>query len=280
MIDFVVGFAVALAISWLARRFMMRRRYLAACEYWIYLREEQMPAQDTVMQQLLGAFWGKRGAGLPALPITPVEGRLMSDIRLHISLVLRSKNPHVFRPDLFGDDVEPTAALLESLAQAKALAKIRYVSEVPLTDRSLLTVVPAMAGTVAHLAGAAAVFDAVSERLQPAQELFDALTDRKRLESSDCTARSLWRPQPAGAHAEPRGLVKVGLPEISTHDSPADARVLICSVLESVIIAVWDLDKLPAELDVVAFGDPFRVTLSSEGRGPYRARVHRIQGRD
>ena len=274
--DFLLGFAAALAVTWMIRRVLTRRKYLAACEYWIYLPEERMPAQDALMQAMLGAFWGERGSTLPALPVTPAEGRLLSDVRLHVGLVLRSKNPHVFRPDLFGDGVVPTPELLAALSNAKALAKIRYVSEVKLSDRSLLTLVPAMAGTMAHLAGSEAVFDAVSEHLQPASELSEALKDRKQLDTPEWNARILWCPHTEGGHAETRGLVKVGLPEIATHETPADARVLVCSVLEAVVAKVWEMEQLPPELEVDAFSDTFKVTLTAEGRGPFKARVHRV----
>lgn len=276
MIDFLVGFAAALALMWLIRRYAYRRKYLAACEYWIYLPGESMPPQDEVMKSLLGTFWRERGPQPAAIPISPAEGRLLSDVRLHVALVLRSKNPHVFRPDLFGDTVVPTPSLLKALGNAKALAKVRYVSEIPLQDRAQLAFVPAMAGTVAHLGGAEAVFDVVGENLQPLEELENALRDRAVLDTPEWNARVVWIEGGEGGHAETRGLVKIGLGEISTHDAPSDHRVLVCQVMEAAVKELWKEGAIPSELTVEAFDDSFRILLTSEAHGPWRARIQRL----
>lgn len=276
MIDFLVGFAAALALMWLIRRYAVRRKYLAACEYWVYLPGDALPPQDEVMKRLLGAFWRERGPQPAAIPISPAEGRLLSDVRLHVALVLRSKNPHVFRPDLFGDTVVPTPNLLRALSGAKALAKVRFISETPLEDRAQLAFIPAMAGAMAHLGGAEAVFDVVGETLQPTSELEEALLDRSVLDTPEWNARVVWIEGPDGGHAETRGLVKIGLPEISTHDAPRDHRVLVCQVLEEAVKALWNATAMPQELTVEAFGDSFRLLLVQEPRGPCRARIQRL----
>ncbi|MCB8933230.1 MAG: hypothetical protein M9921_09880 [Fimbriimonadaceae bacterium] len=276
MIDFLVGFAAAIALMWLLRRFFVRRKYLAACEYWVYLPGETMPPQDEVMQRLLGSFWRERGSQPAAIPISAAEGRLLSDVRLHVALILRSKNPHVFRPDLFGDTVVPTPSLLRALANAKALAKVRFVSETPLQDRVQLAFIPAMAGTVAHLGGSEAVFDVVGETLQPVEALEDALQDRALLDTAEWNARVVWIEGTDGGHAETRGLVKIGLPEVSTHDAPNDHRVLVCQVMEAAVQELWKASAIPPELTVEAYGDSFRLLFAQEARGPCRVRIQRL----
>lgn len=96
------------------------------CEYWVFLPGETMPEQDAVMGQMVGS----NPFGSPAdPPIGPREGMLFSDVRLSVGFVLRSKNPHAFRPDLLSEHAEPTAAILEGLAASKSFLRLRYTAD-------------------------------------------------------------------------------------------------------------------------------------------------------
>ena len=92
------------------------------------------------------------------------EALIFSDVRLHIALVLRSKNAHVFRPDLFEEHVEPTVELLEGLAGSKSFAKIRFISEEPLKDHRHLIFLAHAADAIADLAKGKVIYDVVAER--------------------------------------------------------------------------------------------------------------------
>lgn len=268
--EFLIGFLAALVVVWVLRSAARRRSYLAACEYWVYLPGETLPPQDEVMTRML--------RDTPGAPIGPKEGRLFSDVRLHAALILRSKNPHVFRPDLFGEEVEPSKDLLTRLAEARSLAKVRFVSEQPLTDRLHLRFIPAMAGAMAHLGGGLVLFDAVCEKLLPAEELNAAIEGGADLEGADWQTRVLWRSTTDGGRAETRGLVKVGLREIVTNDAPADHQVLVTQVLEEVVRRLWTEGAFPPEMSVVCYDDEFKITFLKDSPGPVKVRIQRVSG--
>src|SRR5471030_3227986 len=93
---FVLGLVIGYAILWRTHQ----TGYLASAEYWVYLPEAEMPEQNLLLERIVGRNpYSKRGF----TPIGTEEGLILSDVRLHIAHVLRSKNPHVFRPDLFED---------------------------------------------------------------------------------------------------------------------------------------------------------------------------------
>jgi hypothetical protein len=132
---FFLGILLGIAVGYIFMVLRSKRlagKYLATAEYWVYLPSEKLPKQEDVMSLVLGGN----------SPIGPAEGLLLSDIRLHIALVLRSKNPHVFRPDLFDDHIEPTAELLKRMGESKSLAKIRYLSEDRLKSDAHLQLLP------------------------------------------------------------------------------------------------------------------------------------------
>ncbi len=114
-------------------------RYFAMAEYWVYLPGDRMPLQDDIMTLMVASNpYGRGGRS----PIGTAEGLVFSDIRLHIALVLRSKNPHIFRPDLFEEHIQPTKEILESLSAAQSLVKLRFASDIPLKDKRHLQFPP------------------------------------------------------------------------------------------------------------------------------------------
>src|ERR1044072_845222 len=130
----LVGLLLGMVLGWLfVQRRQQKSSFLSTNEYWVYLPGKEMPNQTEVMSRLIGDNPYRQGG---KNPIGPREGLLLSDIRLHLALVLRSKNPHVFRPDLFDEYVDPTSEILERLANSESLVKVRYISEQPLNDRA------------------------------------------------------------------------------------------------------------------------------------------------
>ena len=165
---FLVGLFLGIALGYVVLVLISRRResrFLAVTEYWVYIPGEKLPKQDDIMSLVLGGN----------SPIGPQEGLLFSDIRLHVALVLRSKNPHVFRPDLFDDHIEPTPEILTALAESKALAKIRYLSEVRLKSDAHLQLLPYLAYAYCKLADGKAIYDVSAERLLTVPDLVQLL---------------------------------------------------------------------------------------------------------
>lgn len=272
----VLGLCAVLMLGYLAMLLFRpaRLKYLVTCEYWVYLQDEKPPDQDAVMNRMIRDNPFKVGHD-PA--IGPREGILFSDIRLHSALVLRSKNPHVFRPDLFDANVEPTSEDLEALAESKALQKIRFVSEEPLKDDRHLQFLPHMALAVADLAGSKVIFDTVAERLHSVDWLRNELTKSGDATRADLHVRIIWKAGAGTGIAETRGLLKMGLPEIVTEPAQDDQRVLMTTVLEEAARQVWEARSMPLKVFVQAYQDMFELRLTPVPKGPYKARIFRAQ---
>jgi len=248
--------------------------YLAMAEYWVYLPEAVAPKQDDIMARMIQSNPYAR-PGKP--PIGSREGLVWSDVRFHMALVLREKNAHIFRPDLFEPHVEPTAEMLDSLSRSVALVKLRYVSEQPLADKRHLQFLVYAAESVAHLGHSEVIFDLISE------ELFTpALLESNLLQDNDAArrelqARVIWRSCPAGGTAETRGLQKIGLQELSTPETMADHRVVAMQVLEAAAETIWETGKIEPEMSVEHYGDTFHVMVDMARKGPLRTRILREQ---
>lgn len=241
----------------LAIRYSIRNRYFAHAEYWVYIPGSTLPKVDTVMETMvrLGPF-----APQGVRPATPFEALLFSDVRLHIALVLRSRNPHVFRPDLFDAHVEPSPELLAALASSQAIVKVRFISEDLLLDRRHLNFLPHAAAVFCKLGDGQAVYDAVTERLMTPATLEAELTSGGS-ESWEWHTRVVWKPSQVGGSGETRGLKKVGLVELRTEELDGDQRVLATMLLEEAMRSVWDLPSLPLTLDVNVYGDAYRALI-------------------
>lgn len=251
-----------------------KERFLATAEYWVYLPGEELPNQDKIMERMLRGNPHRPGG---RSPIGKEEALLFSDVRLHIALVKRSRNAHVFRPDLFEDHIVPRAEDLEALAEANSFVKIRYVSEEPLPNRRYLQFLLHAADAVAALGGGRLVFDPITERLIPLEELRRTLDENLDVTLPAFHVQSIWKSEPSGGHAETRGLRKVGLSELKTAPVHADERLLVGAILDETAQAVWDQAKLPASVEVGAYEDRFQILIDPEPNKPAVVRILRFQ---
>lgn len=271
----LIGLLIGIAIGWvLVRRRDVKPSFLSTNEYWVYLPGAKMPDQIAVMSLVIGDNpYKQRGRN----PISPREGLLLSDTRLHLALVLRSKNPHVFRPDLLDDHVEPTAKILEDLANSQSLVKVRYISETPLKDRSSIQLLPHLADAVAELGEGTVIYDCMKEEIL-SREAFQALLhDHLDLNVAELQVRPVWRRAEHGGWAETRGLRKVGLPELATERMESDEQVLVTEVLGDAARVLWDAGELPEKVDVKLFDDEFQVLLAKPKERVSTVRILRVQ---
>ena len=232
-----------------------------------------MPDQTTILDRMM---MGNPHRVDGKFPITKNEALLFSDVRLHIALVLRARNAHVFRPDLFDEHVEPTAELLEGLSSSQSFVKLRFISEDPLPDQRHLIFLAHAADAVAALAGGNVVYDVLAERLYTAAEFSAAIDQFGDTANADFQTQVVWSRGQTGGTAETRGLVKVGLPELATEQMNADQRVLVTAILEQVIKQVWQLPSLPPAVDVNYFDDSYRVEIRTRRKGPAQVSLMKI----
>lgn len=264
----VVGWAIPLGLLALAagllvgRRRKGRERPLTICEYWVYMDAASLPKTEALMTRMISENPHNR-PGRPCIGAR--EGLLFSDIRLHIGCALKEKNPHAFRPDLFDDLVEPSAAVLSGLAEAKAFARARYLSERPLADTRHLQFMPHLADALSDLGGGRVVFDPVTEWIWTAEEFKQALAARPNAEIVSWHLRVAWRPTEAGGRVETRGLRKVGLPELRSEDLPSDHKTLGLALFEEAAGRLWKDRVVPEAMEIELQGARFRLLFARSG---------------
>ena len=271
----LVGLLIGIVVGWwFFKRRDIKPKFLSTNEYWVYLPGDKMPDQIAVMSRVIGDNpYKRRGRN----PVTPREGLLLSDTRLHLALVLRSKNPHVFRPDLFDDHVEPTAKILEDLSDSQSLVKVRYISETPLKDRSSVQLLPHLADAVAELGAGRVIYDCMKEEIVSRESFQTLLDSNMDLNVAELQVRPVWRRAEHGGWAETRGLRKIGLPELATERMESDEQVLVTEVLGDAARKLWDSGELPEKIDVKLFDDEFQILLSKPKERVSSVRILRVQ---
>lgn len=272
---FVAGLVFGLVIAYtFVTRKPKARPYIAAAEYWVYLPGDAMPVQEDVMTRMVAQNpYSRRGQS----PIGPSEGLVFSDIRLHIALVLRRKNPHAFRPDLFDANVEPSAEHLQKLAEAQSFVKLRYLSEEPLKSRLHLQFLLHAADAYAALGDGLLIYDQTCERLMTREELATLLRENFDATLPTLHTRVVWSREGDAGHAETRGLRKVGHPELATPPVEPDQRIIVGHVMEAAIERLWGEPTLPEKVEVDAFDDHFRILIEPGRDQQALARILRVQ---
>lgn len=275
MLLVIIGVAIGIVLGWiLVTRAQKADKFLSTNEYWVYLPGTKMPDQNAVMTLVIGDNpYKQRGRN----PISPKEGLLLSDIRLHMALVLRNKNSHVFRPDLFDDHVEPTAEILAELANSESLVKVRYVSEIPLKDRASVQLLPHLADTIAELGEGKVIYDCMKEELLSREQFKSTLSSHLDLNDSDIQVRPVWRSADHGGWAETRGLRKIGLPELATERMESDERVLVTEVMSAAAKSLWEAGELLEKVEVKLFDDEFQVIVAPPKERVASVKILRVQ---
>lgn len=248
-------------------------KYFACSEYWVYLPRAKVPPQNAYMQRMLKLNPFDNSL---APPVGASEAILFSDIRLHMALVLREKNAHAFRPDLFESHIVPDSKLLETLGQSEAFLKVQYLSTERLRDDRHLRFMPYLAESVGALGRAGAVFDPIAELLQPFSEFQDVLKHTADTAAWEYNVRLVWLETEMGGIGVTRGMVKAGLPELQTPESAADHRVLILDVLAEASRQLWHSRTLEQSLAAESFGDRFELEIKYARKGPATARIRRL----
>ncbi|MCW5943512.1 MAG: hypothetical protein KIS66_14865 [Fimbriimonadaceae bacterium] len=269
---FVLGVGAGAGYCLWARARRKRARHLTVCEYWVYLPGTAFPDQAAVMARMMRG-WGQRGT--LAGPIEPSEGLVIGDIRLHVVSVMRSKNRHAFRPDLFERHIVASETVLDALNAAESFVKVRFLAESPLSDRRHLPFVTQMAEAYAFVGGGTVVFDVVTERLFSADEFREDLARTREEEDETFHTRVLWIEEAEASRAETRGLLKIGAPDLRSPDANPDQRVLLTTLLERAVETIWKEGSAPVPLRVEAYGDEFLFEMGESRNNVVPLRVLR-----
>lgn len=243
-----------------------RSKHLTLAEYWVYVKEPRVPKIELVMTRMVSENPHNR-VGNPC--ISNREGLLFTDLRLHFAAVLRSKNPHAFRPDLFSVSTEPSAEVLERLADCPGFLKCRYQSPAPLKDQRHLTFLPHMADAFSDLAEGEVVYDPISEELMTREDFKRRISQANNLESPLFHLRLVWLRADEGWQAATRGLLKVGREEWVSAPQEQDQEVLILGLFTKAAHQVFRKPETEWPLEFEEYGDKFILSPSGkwvEGR--------------
>jgi hypothetical protein len=270
----IIGLLVGFGIATLWTGYKRKPPFLSATEYWVYLPGTELPAQQDIMHRMLAANPHGR-PGDP--PLGPREGVIFSDIRLHIVLVLKAKNPHAFGPNAFTEDVEASPEQLKALAENNSFVRIRYISEQPLPDRRHLTFLTHAAEAIADLGGGTDIYDLTSERLMQKSDLIKALDEDPSGTSPKMHLRVLWKSATVGWHAETRGLRKIGFDDLVSSEMEPDQRVLVGEVMQEALRKIWNEGSASDDLEVEAFDDLFRIHKLKGKKGTQQVQILRVQ---
>lgn len=266
LLGFILGFAVAYYFT----RRKPKEKFLSTNEYWVYIPGTRMPPQDEVMSRVLRDNPAGSAVG-------PKEGLLLSDIRLHIALVLKSKNAYLFRPDLFEEHIEPTADILRDLALSESLVKIRYISEEPLRDQASVQLLPHLALAIARLGDGKVVYDCMKEELFDVENFEQMLVQNRDLRRGELQTRTIWRMDEEGGWVETRGLRKIGIPELATDRMENDQKVLVLDLIAQAAEKLWSGGSLAEKVEIEEYGDRFDIAVDPPKDRVSMVHIRRIQ---
>lgn len=246
--------------------------YLAIAEYWVYGNVTTLPALEPLMDRMISSNPHNR-RGRPAIGAR--EGMLFTDIRLHMGLGLRSKNPSSFRPDLAEEAVIPTPEILTRLSQTQTVITVRYASEAIVKDFRHLQFLPHYADAVASLTGGTVIFDRISQEIWTAEEFHAKLESNNNAERPDFHIRTEWIRTEEGARIVTRGLRKLGMSEWRTDFLPEDYEVLAMALMiRATSMLVRDPNpSFPISLE--EYGDTFMIAPDGESDGYTKVMIQR-----
>ena len=268
------GLIAALVMGYLILHHQNQSKYLAIAEYWVYLPTDSMPPQDEVMTRMIRDNpYARRGVS----PIGTNEGLIFSDVRLHAALVLRQRNPHIFRPDQFAEHIKSTEDMMDALKASHSMVKLRFASEIPLKNKRHLQFLVHAADAYAAVGSGLVIFDVKAERLLSKTELAQILKDNFDATGCDVHTSVIWKPTIQGGSVETLGLTKIGLSELKTGEMNADQRVIATTVLEEASRKLWDLGTLPESFDVTTFDDTFKVQVEKVKDTMANVKILRVQ---
>lgn len=220
-------------------------------EYWIFIEGDSIPEERILIQHLV-----------KARAIDGSNMLIFTHIGMHMAMVSRTKNPHLFHPDLYEDDTVSDRLLPLAAARAPSMVILRFLSNSPVTEQGYLTFMPHLAQAIGELSGGIAVYDLGQKRLFSFSEFRDNVGKGKEASRWDAHVRVQWSPLPF-MHAETMGMQKEGLPNLETGPMEADERMLVMHLLQEAASTVWKERKIPEFLMIDYFGSQFKIIFES-----------------
>ncbi|HLO98985.1 MAG TPA: hypothetical protein VK171_10355 [Fimbriimonas sp.] len=218
-----------------------RNRLVLNAEYWVYCQAEKLPDQTQMMERVVGR----------TDKIGPAEGLLFSDIRLHVSLVTKAKNPHLFDPTTLDGALQESFEFVSDVLTQTAIIRVRFTSNEPMKDKRHLRLLPHLAFAYAGMTDAKWVYDKSQQKLYGDEEFGKFIEtnlenpwNQLRVDKTVDGALKLY------------GVEKIGIAPFQTDRLDVDQFQLVEEVLRAFVEQCWRANKLDTTA-IEAHGDTF-----------------------
>lgn len=244
MIFLIVLAIIVAAGLWYAKT---RPKLILNAEYWVFCKADKLPDQTQMMERVVGR----------TDKIGPAEGLLFSDVRLHVTLVTKAKNPQLFDPTALDPSLQESFDFVSSVIEQTAIIRVRFTSSEPMKDRRHLRLLPHLAYAYALMADAQWVFDQPQRKLYSMDDLAklidgqaDSLDNQIRIEKTDEGSLKVL------------GMEKIGIQPFETDRLDADQFQLVEEILNEFVARSWKANRLDLE-PLEAHGDTFEFQLDA-----------------
>lgn len=213
----------------LARRRPVRKRQGILHEFWIWTPEEALPPQPQIQRRLNQGNPHNQGR---ILAVTQGDMlRWWGDVRLHVGMSLRSKNPHIFEPRFFSDESEIPEEAERAMATAKGLITVRFTTDDPMPNRDYLHFLTHLTDSIADLSKAELIYDREGMRFWPGMRWKTGMMRDNARQDFDKLVWVHAVEEPSGWWLHTHGLRKYGLPDLEMTEVATIQRTVCTDIL-------------------------------------------------
>lgn len=259
---FIFGVVIGILAFVLIRGLIQRKRLVVGrppivrVEYWIYCNAQERPSDAAILDYLLksGPF-AKSGKTI----IGPAEGITLSDVRFHIGLAKKKKNPLMFRPEIIAEvDTEYDKKIIALASESETIIIVRYISEDPPKDLNYLQFVTHCVHAIANLVNSQLIFDVEEQKFWELQTFLEAIQRDLMARGHGLHVATRWVESSDEGNAFTRGMAKAGMPDLYFSNHPLDQRIISTYLVEESSRSCWqDRDLSAKEID--GYGERFIV---------------------
>jgi hypothetical protein len=240
----------------------------------VYVKADRLPGTEAFLNRMVASNpYNRPGAAC----VGAREGLLFTDLRFHMALARKEKNPECFRPDLSDSLLPLGPEALRALHQSTGLVVLRYAIDRPSADMRHLQFLPHAAGAVLDLCDGTAVLDRVARVFWLRDDFAGLLGRRPRVDGFDTHCRVVWERWGDGFRARTLGLRKVGRPELVTQVQEEDHESLVTGLLRQAAREAFRDPARQGPWRIEAFGDVFELAPVAATRDDQTVRIARIQ---
>ena len=221
-----------------------RSHYFAHAEYWVYSNNHEMPSTEKLMVRLVASNpYIQQGQN----PIGGAEGLVLSDIRLKIALLLKTRNQNLFDGRRVPASIADQHDFIREIGSFQSIVKLQYISTTKLKDKRHLQFLMHAADATAEICESDWILDKVTGVLRTKSQQEEILAKSFNVTKLDIHARLEANMDNSFSSF---GLIKAGIADFDTHPVSADQVQLVREILERYMTLSWERGE--------AFPDPIK----------------------